>query len=65
MVIGAENPEESLKEFSMVVAPYGLPGEMGGTIAVMGPTRMRYGHVIAAVRYLADSMTDLMSEHYR
>lgn len=65
VVIGGENPEESLKEFSMVVAPYGRPGEMGGTIAVMGPTRMRYGHVIAAVRYLADSMTDLMAEHYR
>lgn len=64
VVIGGENPEEALKDFSIVVAPYGRPGEMGGTIAVMGPTRMRYGHAIAAVRYLAQSMTDLMTEHY-
>jgi heat-inducible transcriptional repressor len=64
VVIGGENPEEALREFSMVVAPYGRPGDMAGAIAVMGPTRMRYDHAMAAVRYLAQSMTDLMTQHY-
>ncbi len=65
VVIGGENPEETLREFSIIAAPYGLPGQMAGTIAVMGPTRMRYGQALAAVQYLARSMTDLMAQHYR
>lgn len=63
-VIGQENPEESLHDFSIVVAPYGKPGELSGTIAVMGPTRMRYGNAFAAVRYVSQSMTELMNQHF-
>jgi len=64
VVIGQENPEESLRDFSLVVAPYGKPGELAGTIAVLGPTRMRYGNAFAAVRYVSQSMTELMNQHY-
>lgn len=64
VVIGGENPEETLRDFSIVLAPYGKPGEVSGTIAVMGPTRMRYGQAIAAVRYISQSMTELMNEHF-
>ena len=56
VVIGKENSEESLKNFSIVFCRYGTPETAEGTIGVMAPTRMRYGTAIPAVRYLADHL---------
>jgi len=47
--IGTENAMESLSECSLVVAPYGLGGEVVGTIGVLGPTRMNYPQALTAV----------------
>ena len=60
VVIGKENPEEHLQEYSLILAPYGIPGQATGTLGVMGPTRMHYERAIAAVRYLSEVLTDLM-----
>lgn len=62
VIIGEENKEEPLRDFSVVVSRYGVPGHASGTIAVVGPTRMRYGHNIAIVRHLATVLSNLMSE---
>ncbi len=62
VIIGEENKEEPLRDFSVVVSRYGVPGHASGTIAVVGPTRMRYGHNIAIVRHLANVLSNLMSE---
>ncbi len=59
VVIGSENPEAQLREFSIVVSTYGVLGQFSGTLAVLGPTRMRYQRTMAAVGFLAR----LMSEH--
>jgi heat-inducible transcriptional repressor len=60
VVIGEENSEESLKNFSIVFCRYGTPETAEGMIGVIAPTRMQYGTAIPAVRYLAghlDQMT--------
>ena len=47
--IGHENPSNELSNISVVATSYGKEGQQG-MIAVIGPTRMNYEHVIEAVR---------------
>ena len=66
--IGAENPRlaqagEAMRECSIVVGAYGAPGVATGALAVLGPMRMRYSRTISTVRYLADVMSDLLTEY--
>ena len=61
VVIGRENPAEELQDMSIVVASYGTPATLSGTIGLIGPTRLQYGKAIAAVRYLSDLMGDYLS----
>ena len=67
--IGSENPRlaeagEAMRECSIVVGAYGAPGVATGTLAVVGPMRMRYPRTISTVRYLANVMSELLSEYY-
>jgi heat-inducible transcriptional repressor len=64
VIIGQENKEEVIRDYSVVLSRYGLPNEVVGTIGVLGPTRMHYARAIAAVSYLSVVMTRLMSELY-
>jgi heat-inducible transcriptional repressor len=64
VVIGAEGSWEELKDFSMVLARYGVPGYATGALGVLGPTRMAYGRTISAVRYVAGLLSDLVIETY-
>jgi heat-inducible transcriptional repressor len=62
IVIGDENESSWLQEWTLVVSTFGEPGGAVGSVAVLGPTRMRYGHTIPRVRYLAGLMTELLHE---
>ena len=64
VIIGAENQLESFKNMSVIASRYGVEGQVGGLIGVVGPTRMQYGRAIAVVRYLTDVLNDLLSEMY-
>ncbi|MBI4334233.1 MAG: heat-inducible transcription repressor HrcA [Chloroflexi bacterium] len=64
VLIGDENREESIRDCSLVVSRYGLPGEMSGVLGVLGPMRMRYDYTIATVRYMATLMSALVGELY-
>lgn len=59
--IGAENRDESLHDFSVVVSQYGVRGSLLGAIGIVGPTRMRYPRMISTVRYMAEVMSDLVA----
>lgn len=61
VVIGSENRNEAMRECSIVIARYGTEGGPTGVVAVLGPTRMRYGRTISTVRYLADVLGDLIA----
>lgn len=62
--IGEENPAQALRNFGIVIATYGVHGEVTGLLGVLGPTRMRYWHSIPSVRYMARLMSDLMADLY-
>jgi heat-inducible transcriptional repressor len=61
VMIGGENLEDSMREFSVVASPYGLLDESRGALGVVGPTRMHYSRVISTVRYMSEVMSDLLS----
>jgi heat-inducible transcriptional repressor len=63
VVIGRENREDALRDCSLLVTRYGVPGALSGVVAVLGPTRMRYPRTIATVRYLGSLMSDLVSQY--
>ncbi len=62
VIIGAENREDAMRECSIVVTQYGIPGEVSGALGVLGPTRMKYGRAISAVRYMGSLMSELVAE---
>jgi heat-inducible transcriptional repressor len=62
--IGAENEEDAMREYSVVISPYGMPGGMMGAMAVVGPTRMHYPETISAVRFIAGLMSEMLATHY-
>ncbi len=61
VLIGSENPDHEMHDWSMVVARYG-GGDAAGTVAVVGPTRMHYERTIPRVRFVAALMGNLVNE---
>jgi heat-inducible transcriptional repressor len=62
VIIGGENREDALKECSMVITQYGVPGEVDGVLGVIGPRRMPYGRAISSVQYVSSLMSELVTE---
>ena len=58
--IGSENQEEALHHFGVVICQYGIPGQLGGTICVVGPKRMGYEEAIGGARHLATFMNQMV-----
>ncbi len=61
VLIGGEGNWEELKQCSVVLARYGVPGMATGTLGVIGPTRMYYGRTISTVRFMAGLLSDLVT----
>lgn len=64
VVIGGDGRWEELKDCTIILSRYGVLSDFSGTVAVIGPTRMSYGHNVAAVQYVADLMTGFVDEYY-
>jgi heat-inducible transcriptional repressor len=62
--IGAENREPALHSLTLVAASYGLPSRSLGTVSVIGPVRMDYGHAIASVREAAHVLSRFVEDAY-
>lgn len=62
VLIGGEGTWEELRECSMVLARYGVPGLATGTLGVLGPIRMSYSRTISTVRFVAGLLSDLVIE---
>jgi heat-inducible transcriptional repressor len=60
VIIGSENPQSSMHDFSVVLSRYGLPEQTSGIVGIVGPTRMPYSRTFSAVRFLSDTMSDLL-----
>ncbi|HUY96055.1 MAG TPA: heat-inducible transcriptional repressor HrcA [Verrucomicrobiae bacterium] len=62
-VIGSENAVEELHGCSFLVTTYRVGDRMRGTIGVVGPTRLRYGRVVARME-LVSRLTGEMLDRY-
>lgn len=60
--IGSENFLEDLQFCSVVTAAYGAEGNLLGSLAVVGPTRMDYRRTIAAVHEVAGALGRMLTE---
>ncbi len=62
VVIGGEIPLQEMKDCSLVVADYSIQDTSVGKMAILGPTRMNYPKVIAAVNFMAEVISKVMRE---
>ncbi len=62
VLIGGEGGWEELRQCSMIIARYGVPGLATGTLGVLGPMRMSYARTIPTVRYVAGLLSDLVND---
>jgi heat-inducible transcriptional repressor len=62
VLIGGEGEWEELRQCSMVIARYGVPGLATGALGVLGPMRMSYARTIPTVRYVAGLLSDLVND---
>lgn len=62
VLIGGEGGWEELRQCSMVLARYGVPGLATGMLGVLGPMRMSYARTIPTVRFVAGLLSDLVTE---
>ncbi len=62
VLIGGEGTWEELRQCSVVLARYGDPGTLTGSIGVLGPIRMPYDRTISTVRFVANVLSDLVAE---
>ena len=58
--IGAENQDEFLSPFGVILCQYGVPHGVSGTICVIGPKRMGYVAAIGGVRHLSEFMSQMV-----
>ena len=62
VLIGGEGTWEELRQCSIVLARYGDPNSLTGSIGVLGPIRMPYDRTISTVRFVANVLSDLVSD---
>ncbi len=62
VLIGGEGTWNDLRQSSMVLSRYGVPGLATGTLGVLGPMRMSYGKTISVMRFLSSLLSDLVAE---
>lgn len=60
--IGSESSLPAIEDFSLVVANYRSGDEIGGTLGVIGPTRMEYNRVIPLVDHTAKVISRLLDQ---
>jgi heat-inducible transcriptional repressor len=64
VIIGGEHGEDEMREYSVVLARYGVGGTVTGVLGVIGPTRMSYPRSISTVRYISSLMSNLLGDLY-
>ena len=52
-----------LEDSSIITATYHLNGELLGTIAVLGPTRMEYAKAMSLLEYMNDNLTEVIRKY--
>jgi len=64
VIIGGENSDDEMREYSVILARYGVDKAVAGVLGIIGPTRMAYPRSISTVRYISSLMSNLLAELY-
>src|ERR1700739_568048 len=62
VVIGLDEALPSMRNFVLIGAPARVGGEVMGSLAVIGPTRLDYQHTMTAVSYIARMFDKILNE---
>ncbi len=62
VVIGLDEAMPSMRNFVLIGAPARVGGEVMGSLAVIGPTRIDYQHAMTAVSYIARMFDKVLNE---
>jgi heat-inducible transcriptional repressor len=62
VVIGLDQTLPSMRNFVLIGAPARVGGDVMGSLAVIGPTRIDYGHTMTAVSYIARLFDKILNE---
>jgi heat-inducible transcriptional repressor len=62
VVIGLDETLPSMSNFVLIGAPARIGGEVIGSLAVIGPTRIDYQHTMTAVSYIARLFDKVLNE---
>ena len=62
-IIGEENPEVALKDLSLIIGQYGIPGRVSGLLGVVGPKRMDYARAISSLNYLTTLLNNKVTQY--
>jgi len=63
VVIGLDEAQPSMRNLVLIGAPARSGGEVIGSLAVLGPTRMDYQHTMTAVSYIARLFDKILNEN--
>lgn len=64
VTIGQENEDSHFRDSSIITATYHLDGELLGTIAVLGPTRMEYAKAMSLLEYMNKNLTEVVKRYH-
>jgi len=62
VVIGLDQTLPSMRNFVLIGAPARVGGEVMGSLAVIGPTRIDYEHTMTAVSYIARMFDKILND---
>ncbi|MEG0570762.1 MAG: heat-inducible transcriptional repressor HrcA [Oscillospiraceae bacterium] len=61
IVFGNENDSFAISNSSMIMSPYSIGSQKGGSFGLIGPARIDYAKVIPYVEYFSKSVTKILS----
>ena len=64
VIIGQENPQDAMRQCTLVMARYGRPAGVAGALGVLGPTRLSYDRATSIVRYMRLLLSELLARYY-
>ena len=63
VTIGQENKYTGIHDCSVVQATYSIDGQVVGTVAVLGPTRMEYGKTMSVLKFMQRHLGEILKKY--
>lgn len=63
VTIGGENKYSEIQNCSMIQATYRVDGQIIGSLAILGPTRMEYARTMAVLEFMHNHLGNILKRH--